>query len=131
MAKSQKVIVSCAVTGSVHVPSLSQHLPITPQQIAESAIGAAEAGAAIVHLHARDPDTGRPTPNPDVFAEFLPVIKGGTVAVINLTTGGAARMTVEERLRGVRRFQELLRLPWVEYQGLGVALRRAVDDPRS
>ena len=89
MAKSTKVIVSCAVTGSVHVPSLSPHLPITPRQIAESAIGAAEAGAAIVHLHARDPETGRPTPDPDVFAQFLPVINAGTDAVINITTGGA------------------------------------------
>jgi uncharacterized protein (DUF849 family) len=105
MAKRQKVIVSCAVTGSVHVPSLSPYLPLTPDDIARSAIGASEAGAAIVHLHARDPETGRPTPDPDVFAEFLPVIKQGAHAVINITTGGAAGMTVEERLRGVRRFQ--------------------------
>jgi uncharacterized protein (DUF849 family) len=105
MAKSGKVIVSCAVTGSVHVPSMSRYLPITPAQIAEAAIGAGEAGAAIVHVHARDPETGRPTPDPDVFAQFLPVIGRESKVVINITTGGAVGMTVEERLRGVRRFK--------------------------
>lgn len=105
MRKSDKVIVSCAVTGSVHVPSMSRYLPITPDQIAEAAIGARDAGAAIVHVHARDPENGRPTPDPDVFARFLPVIKERSDVVINITTGGAAGMTVEERLRGVRRFQ--------------------------
>jgi uncharacterized protein (DUF849 family) len=105
MAKSGKVIVSCAVTGSVHVPSMSRYLPITPDQIAEAAIGAGEAGAAIVHVHARDPETGRPTPDPDVFAQFLPVIGRESKVVINITTGGAVGMTVEERLRGVRRFK--------------------------
>ena len=69
-----KVIISCAVTGSIHTPTMSPHLPITPQQIAENALGAAEAGAAIVHLHARDPNDGRPTPDPEVFLQFLPVI---------------------------------------------------------
>jgi uncharacterized protein (DUF849 family) len=105
MARRGKVIVSCAVTGSVHVPSMSPYLPITPEQIAEAAIGAGEAGAAIVHVHARDPETGRPTPDPEVFARFLPVIKSESHVVINITTGGAAGMTVEERLRGVRRFK--------------------------
>jgi 3,5-dioxohexanoate:acetyl-CoA acetone transferase len=105
MAKSGKVIVSCAVTGSVHVPSMSRYLPITPDQIADAAIGAGEAGAAIVHVHARDPETGRPTPDPDVFAQFLPVIGRESNVVINITTGGAVGMTVEERLRGVRRFK--------------------------
>src|SRR3712207_7663471 len=71
---SNKVIISCAITGAIHVPSLTPHLPITPKQIAENAIGAAEAGAAIVHLHARDPGDGRPTPDPEVFAQFLPEI---------------------------------------------------------
>jgi uncharacterized protein (DUF849 family) len=105
MASAGKVLVSCAVTGSVHVPSQTPYLPITPKQIAEAAIGAAEAGAAIVHLHARNPENGRPTPEPDVFAQFLPEIHAGTDAVINITTGGGAGMTLDERLRGVRRFK--------------------------
>jgi uncharacterized protein (DUF849 family) len=103
--KQSKVIVSCAVTGSIHVPSLSPHLPLTPEEIAESAIGAAEAGAAILHLHARDPETGAPTPDPDVYARFLPEIFGATDAVINITTGGGHGMSLDERLAAVRRFQ--------------------------
>ena len=75
------VIVSCAVTGAIHVPSLTPYLPMTPEQIADQAIGAAEAGAAILHLHARDPETGRPTPDPDVFEQFVPEIKERTNAV--------------------------------------------------
>jgi uncharacterized protein (DUF849 family) len=105
MARRGKVIISCAVTGSIHVPSQSPHLPLTPPQIAESAIGAAEAGAAIVHLHARDPETGRPTPDPDVFARFLPQIKENSNVVINITTGGGHGMTVEERTRAANRFE--------------------------
>jgi uncharacterized protein (DUF849 family) len=105
MARRGKVIVSCAVTGSIHVPSQSPHLPLTPEQIAESAIGAAEAGAAIVHLHARDPETGRPTPDPEVFARFLPQIKAACDVVINITTGGGHGMTVEERTRAARTFE--------------------------
>ena len=101
----RKVIVSCAVTGSIHVPSLSPFLPITPEQIAESAVEAGEAGAAILHLHARDPETGRPSPDPDLFAKFLPAIKARTDGVINITTGGGHGMTVEERTRAARRFQ--------------------------
>src|SRR3712207_4580857 len=97
-AGTGKVIVSCAVTGSIHVPSMTPHLPITPKEIAESAIGAAEAGAAILHLHARDPEDGRPTPDPEVFARFLPEIRAATDAVINITTGGGQHMTVDERL---------------------------------
>jgi uncharacterized protein (DUF849 family) len=93
-----KVIISCAVTGAIHTPSMSDHLPITPAEIAEQAIAAAEAGAAILHLHARDPQDGRPTPDPAVFMQFLPVIKQATGAVINITTGGGLGMTVEERL---------------------------------
>jgi uncharacterized protein (DUF849 family) len=100
-----KAIVSCAVTGSIHVPSQSPYLPITPEQIAEAAIGAAEAGAAVVHLHARDPEDGRPDPNPQLYERFLPVIKERTDAVVNITTGGAQTMTVEERLLAVRRFE--------------------------
>ena len=96
MAKN-KVIITCAITGSIHTPSMSPHLPITPDQIAESAIGAAEAGAAIVHLHARNPQTGRPDQSPEAFMKFVPRIKQRTNVVINLTSGGAPTMRVEER----------------------------------
>jgi uncharacterized protein (DUF849 family) len=92
------VIVTCAVTGAVHVPSQSPYLPLTPEEIANSAIGAAEAGAAILHLHARRPDNGRPTPDPDVFMEFLPEIKERTNAVVNITTGGGQGMSLQQRL---------------------------------
>jgi uncharacterized protein (DUF849 family) len=102
--KQKKAIISCAVTGSIHVPSLSPHLPVTPAEIAEQAIGAAEAGAAILHLHARDPETGRPTPDPDVYAQFVPEIFDRTDAVINITTGGGLGMSLDERLAAVRRF---------------------------
>ncbi len=97
MAKSNKVIISCAVTGSIHTPSMSPHLPVTAEEIADAAIGAAEAGAAIVHLHARDPETGKPDQSLERFAPFLSVIKQRTPAVVNITTGGAMTMTVEER----------------------------------
>lgn len=97
MATSNKVIISCAVTGSIHTPSMSPHLPVTAEEIADSAIGAAEAGAAIVHLHARDPETGKPDQSLERFAPFLGVIKQRTPAVVNITTGGAMTMTVEER----------------------------------
>jgi 3,5-dioxohexanoate:acetyl-CoA acetone transferase len=102
---SNKAIVSCAITGAIHVPSLTPHLPITPNQIAENAIGAAEAGAAIVHLHARDPEDGRPTPDPEVFAQFLPEIQAASDVVINITTGGGHGMSLEERTAAARRFQ--------------------------
>jgi uncharacterized protein (DUF849 family) len=105
MARRGKVIVSCAVTGSIHIPSQSPYLPITPGQISEQAIGAAEAGAAIVHLHARDPENGRPTPDPAVFAQFLPAIKARCDVVINITTGGGQGMTVEERTRAAQTFK--------------------------
>ncbi len=95
---ARKVVVSCAVTGAIHVPSQSPYLPITPTEIAESAVGAAEAGAAILHLHARDPRDGRPSPDPNRFLEFLPAIKAATDAVVNITTGGGHRMTLDERL---------------------------------
>jgi uncharacterized protein (DUF849 family) len=98
MAKSGKVIITCAVTGSIHTPTMSPYLPLTPAEVAEQAIGAAEAGAAILHLHARDPKDGHPTPDPAVFMQFLPRIKQATKAVINITTGGGHKMTVEERL---------------------------------
>ena len=93
-----KIIISCAVTGSIHVPSQSPHLPYRPQDIAASAIGAAKAGAAILHLHARHPETGRPSADPAHWAAFLPVIAEGTDAVINMTTGGSAVMTLDQRL---------------------------------
>ncbi len=93
-----KVIITCAVTGGVHTPTMSDGLPYTPNDIATQAIAAAEAGAAVLHLHARDPKDGRPTPDPAVFMQFLPRIKQATGAVINITTGGGANMTVDERL---------------------------------
>ncbi len=99
MASSKKVIITCAVTGAIHTPTMSPHLPVTPEEIAAGAVGAAEAGAAIVHLHARDPETGKPDQSPEAFARFLPRIKQQTNAVVNLTTGGAPFMTVDERVR--------------------------------
>jgi uncharacterized protein (DUF849 family) len=98
MAEPRKVIITCAVTGSVHTPTMTPYLPITPDDIARESIAAAEAGAAIIHLHARDPKDGRPTPNPDVFMQFLPRIKQASDAVINVTTGGSLGMTMEDRL---------------------------------
>jgi uncharacterized protein (DUF849 family) len=98
MSISKKVIITCAVTGAIHTPSMSKALPVTPQEIADAAIGAAEAGAAIVHLHARNPETGQPDQSPEGFAPFLKVIKQRSSAVINLTTGGAPYMRVEERV---------------------------------
>ncbi|OLL30954.1 3-keto-5-aminohexanoate cleavage protein [Burkholderia sp. SRS-W-2-2016] len=95
---NRKVIISCAVTGATHTPSMSEHLPLTPAQIAAQSIEAAEAGAAILHLHARDPVDGRPTPSPEVFRQFVPQIVAATDAVINITTGGSTRMTLAERL---------------------------------
>lgn len=97
---SRKVIITCAVTGSIHTPSMSPHLPVTPEQIADNAVAAANAGASILHLHARDPNDGRPTPDPDVFRQFLPTIKAETDAIINVTTGGGHNMTIDERLEG-------------------------------
>jgi len=92
-----KVIITCAVTGAIHTPTMTPHLPITPDEIAEAAIGAAEAGAAILHLHARDPETGKPDQSAEAFAGFLPRIKQATGAVVNITTGGSPYMTVAER----------------------------------
>ena len=93
-----KIIITCAVTGSIHTPSMSPHLPVTADEIAEQSVDAAEAGASILHLHARDPQDGRPSASPDHFMGFLPRIKQRTDAVINLTTGGSALMSLEERL---------------------------------
>jgi uncharacterized protein (DUF849 family) len=99
MPASRKVIVTCAVTGSIHTPSMSPHLPVTPQEIADAAIGAAKAGASIVHLHARDPRDGSPTQDPALFGQFLPKIMQACDVVINITTGGAPTMPIEERLQ--------------------------------
>jgi uncharacterized protein (DUF849 family) len=94
----RKVIITCAVTGSVHTPSMTPYLPITPDQIASDSVAAAEAGASIIHLHARDPSNGKPTPDPAVFMQFLPRIKQSCDAVINITTGGSLGMSIEDRL---------------------------------
>jgi uncharacterized protein (DUF849 family) len=101
----RKVIITCAVTGSIHTPSMSPYLPVTAEEIADAAIGASEAGAAIVHLHARDPKSGLPDQRPEAFAPFLQVIKQRATAVINITTGGAPTMTVEERVRPAATFR--------------------------
>ncbi len=104
MAVRRKVIVSCAITGSIHTPSMSPHLPFRPEDIARQAIEAAEAGAAIVHLHARDPETGRPSPSPDHYRPFLEAIKAASDVVVNITTGGGNAMSVEERIAAALAF---------------------------
>ncbi len=101
----RKVIITCAVTGAIHTPSMSPHLPVTPDEIAAGAIAAAEAGAAIVHLHARDPITGKPDQSPEAFAAFLPRIKQATDAVVNITSGGAPTMLIRERIMPSLRFK--------------------------
>jgi uncharacterized protein (DUF849 family) len=112
MAKPRKVIITCAVTGAIHTPSMSPHLPITPEEIADAAIGAAEAGAAVVHLHARRPSDGLPDQDPKAFAPFLRVIKQRSNCIINITTGGAPTMSIEERLRPAHHFApEVASLP--------------------
>jgi len=105
MSSSKKVIITCAVTGAVHTPTMSPYLPLTPEQIIRESIAAAEAGAAILHLHARRPHDGRPTADPAVFGEFLPEIKKSTNAVINITSGGSTSMTLEERLAAPLKFK--------------------------
>jgi uncharacterized protein (DUF849 family) len=105
VAKASKVIISCAVTGSIHTPSMSPHLPITAEEITDAAVGAAEAGAAIVHLHARDPKDGRPDQSPEAFGRFLKVIKQRSAAVVNITTGGSPIMSIEERVRPAAEFK--------------------------
>ncbi|MBO9457576.1 3-keto-5-aminohexanoate cleavage protein [Labrenzia sp. R5_0] len=97
---TDKIIITCAVTGSIHTPTMSPHLPVTPAEIAGQAIGAAEAGAAILHLHARNPETGQPSAREADFMAFLPEIKAGCGAVLNLSTGGSAIMSLEDRLAG-------------------------------
>jgi len=102
---ASKVIISCAITGSIHTPSMSPYLPVTAAEIAESALGAAEAGAAIVHLHARNPEDGRPDQSPEAFEPFLKVIKQSSNVVVNITTGGSPYMSVEERVRPAAMWQ--------------------------
>lgn len=98
MSRRTKAIITCAVTGSVHTPTMSQALPVTPEEVAHASICAVEAGASVVHLHARDPKDGRPTPDPDVFMQFLPQIKANCEGIVNITTGGSTRMTLADRL---------------------------------
>lgn len=99
MRKTEKVIITCAVTGSIHTPSMSLHLPVTPEEIADAAIGAAEAGASVVHLHARNPEDGRPDQSPEAFEPILRVVKQRSDVVVNLTTGGSPFMPIEERIQ--------------------------------
>lgn len=105
MGRANKVIITCAVTGAIHTPSMSPHLPVTPEEITRQAVEAAEAGAAILHLHARDPETGKPDQTPEAFARFLPRIKQATNAAINITTGGSPYMRVEERVKPAAQFK--------------------------
>ncbi|WP_353149987.1 3-keto-5-aminohexanoate cleavage protein [Pollutimonas bauzanensis] len=105
MASKKKVIITCAVTGAIHTPSMSKYLPVTADEIAEAAIAAANAGAAILHLHARDPKDGKPSQDPELFRPFLEKIKASTNAVVNITTGGSPHMTVEERMRPAMTFK--------------------------
>ncbi len=105
MNDSDAVIVTCAITGAIHTPTMSPHLPITPDEIADSAIEAARAGAAILHLHARDPNNGRPDQSPDAFARFLPKVRDNANAVLNITTGGSPYMTVQERVMPAATFE--------------------------
>ena len=102
--QNTKVIITCAVTGAIHTPSMSPYLPITPEEIIEASVGAAEAGAAIIHLHARDPITGKPDQSPEAFAKFLPQIKSRTNAVLNLTSGGSPFMKIDERIQPSMKF---------------------------
>jgi uncharacterized protein (DUF849 family) len=98
------VIITCAITGSIHTPTMSDALPVTPDEIATQAIDAAKAGAAVLHLHARNPQDGRPSPDPDVFRQFLPRIKHACDGIVNITTGGSVTMTVEERIAAAAAF---------------------------
>ncbi|WP_066456822.1 3-keto-5-aminohexanoate cleavage protein [Castellaniella caeni] len=105
MAKKRKAIITCAVTGAIHTPSMSRYLPVTADEIAEAGIAAAKAGAAVLHLHARDPKDGRPTQDPEAFRPFLEKIRKSTDAIINITTGGSPHMTVQERMRPAMTFK--------------------------
>jgi uncharacterized protein (DUF849 family) len=104
MRKKSKTIITCAITGSIHTPSMSPYLPVTPDEIATQAVEAAEAGASILHLHARDPETGKPSGDPEIFNRFLPRIKQQTSAIINITTGGGQGMSIDERIKAAEFF---------------------------
>ncbi len=104
MGRRQKVIITSAVTGAIHTPSMSEYLPVSPSEIADAAIGAAEAGASIVHMHARDPIDGRPSQEPSHFAPILSKVKSNTQAIVNITTGGSPHMSVAERMRPAKEF---------------------------
>ena len=116
----RSVIVTCAPTGGIHTPTMSPHLPVTPDEIATAAIEAAEAGAAIIHLHARNPETGQPDQRPELFLDFMPKIKQGCDAVLNVSTGGGLGMTREERLRAA-----------VDDVSIGVRLSRGATSSRA
>jgi len=123
-----KTIITCAITGSIHTPTMSPYLPITPDQIVSEAIAAAEAGAAVLHLHARDPKDGRPSADPEVFMQFLPRIKQATDAVVNITTGGSSVMTLDERLAApIRAEPEMCSL---NMGSMNFGLFPALDKPR-
>jgi uncharacterized protein (DUF849 family) len=125
---SHKTIITCAITGSIHTPTMSPYLPITPDQIVSEAIAAADAGAAILHLHARAPQDGRPSADPDVFMQFLPRIKQATDAVVNITTGGSSVMTLDERLAApIRAEPEMCSL---NMGSMNFGLFPALDKPR-
>ncbi|MBU9142931.1 3-keto-5-aminohexanoate cleavage protein [Burkholderia multivorans] len=125
---SNKTIISCAITGAVHTPSMSPYLPCTPDEIAEQSIAAAEAGAAIIHLHARNPADGSPSPSADVYMQFLPRIAERTDAVINITTGGSVTMTLEDRLQGALRASP--EMASLNTGSLNFAMFRMAEKPR-
>ncbi|HEF4748161.1 TPA: 3-keto-5-aminohexanoate cleavage protein [Burkholderia multivorans] len=125
---SKKTIISCAITGAVHTPSMSPYLPCTPDEIAEQSIAAAEAGAAIIHLHARNPADGSPSPSADVYMRFLPRIAERTDAVINITTGGSVTMTLEDRLQGALRASP--EMASLNTGSLNFAMFRMAEKPR-
>ena len=102
MLHTHKTIISCAVTGSIHTPSMSPSLPVTPDEIADQAVAAVQAGAAIIHLHARDPRTGRPSPDPELFRVPVEALRDKTDVVLNISTGGSSDMTVAQRLAPAR-----------------------------
>lgn len=126
MPAGRKVIITCAVTGAAHTPTMSPYLPITREQIAQEAIGAAEAGAAIVHFHARNPEDGRPTPDPDVYALAIDRVRREPNVIVNITTSGGPKATVEDRIAAALRFKPELGLP---QHGIAFPLRTA-EDPR-